>query len=57
MENIGEDHLNFIAVWSMPGFEQYKRAISVPDGEPIVPLSKSQVDELRRKYSHYGIYQ
>ena len=57
MENIGKDHLTHIDVWSAPGFPDYMRAISVPAGEPITPLSKAEVDELRKKYSHYGIYQ
>ncbi len=57
MENIGTNHLTHIDVWSAPGFQEYMRAISVPAGEPVVPLSKAEVDELRKKYSHYGIYQ
>ena len=57
MENVGKEHLTHIDVFSAPGFEEYMRAISVPEGEPIVPLSKAEVDELRKKYSHYGIYQ
>jgi quercetin dioxygenase-like cupin family protein len=57
MENIGKEHLTHIDVWSVHGFEEYMRAISVPAGTPIVPLSKAELEELRRKYSHYGIYQ
>jgi quercetin dioxygenase-like cupin family protein len=57
MENIGKDHLTHIDVWSAPGFQEYMRAISVPAGKPVVPLSKAEVDELRKKYSHYGVYQ
>ena len=57
MENIGKDHLTHIDVWSAHGFEEHMRAISVPAGSPIVPMSKTEVEELRRKYSHYGIYQ
>jgi len=57
MENIGKDHLTHIDVWSAPGYQEYMRAISVPAGEPVVPLSKAEVDELRKKYSHFGIFQ
>jgi quercetin dioxygenase-like cupin family protein len=57
MENIGKEHLTHIDVWSAPGFQEYMRAISVPKGEPNIPLSKAEVNELRKKYSHYGIYQ
>src|ERR1700724_127489 len=52
MENIGKEHLTHIDVWSAPGFEEYMRAISVLEGEPIVPLSKAEVDGLRKKNSH-----
>jgi quercetin dioxygenase-like cupin family protein len=57
MENIGKDHLTHIDVWSAPGYQEYMRAISVPAGEPVIPLSKAEVDELRKKYSHFGIFQ
>ncbi len=57
MENVGKEHLTHIDVWSAPGFQEYMRAISVSAGEPVVPLSKAEVNELRKKYSHYGIYQ
>ena len=57
MDNVGNDHLKHIDVWSAPGFLQYMRSISVPIGEPVVPLSKAEVEELRKKYSHFGIFQ
>jgi quercetin dioxygenase-like cupin family protein len=57
LENIGKDHLTLISVWSAPGYEDYLRAISVPVGEPVTPLSKAELDEIRKKYSHFGIYQ
>jgi quercetin dioxygenase-like cupin family protein len=57
MENIGKEPLTHIDVWSAPGYQEYMRVISVPKGEPIIPLSKAEVNALRKKYSHYGIYQ
>jgi hypothetical protein len=33
------------------------RAISVPAGEPVTPLSKEELIEIRKKYLHFGIYQ
>src|SRR5260370_24728489 len=57
MDNVGKIHLTHIDVWSAPGFQEYMLAISVPAGQPVVPLSKAEVDELRKKYSHFGIYQ
>jgi quercetin dioxygenase-like cupin family protein len=57
MENVGNDRLTHIDVWSAPGFQEYMRSISVPIGQPVVPLSKAEVEELRKRYSHFGIYQ
>ena len=57
MENVGNDRLKNTAIWSAPGAEQYQRSISVPAGQPIVPMSKAEVEELRKKYSHYFIFQ
>jgi quercetin dioxygenase-like cupin family protein len=57
MENIGKDHLTHVDVWSAHGFEEYMRAISAPAGSPITPLSKAELEEIRKKYSHYGVYQ
>jgi hypothetical protein len=57
LENIGKDHLTQIGVWSAPGYEDYMRAISVPAGEPVTPLSKEELIEIRKKYLHFGIYQ
>jgi len=57
MENIGKDRLTHVDIWSQHGFEEYMKAISAPVGTPIVPLSKAEVEELRKKYAHYGVYQ
>ena len=57
MENIGKDHLTHVDIWSAHGFEEYMRAISAPAGSPVTSLSKAEVEELRKKYSHYGVYQ
>jgi quercetin dioxygenase-like cupin family protein len=57
MENIGKDHLTHVDIWSAHGFEEYMRAISAPAGSPVTPLSKAEVEELRKKYAHYGVFQ
>lgn len=57
LENIGKEPLTSTGVLSAPGYEEYLRAISVLAGQPIVPLSKADLDELRKKHSHDAIYQ
>lgn len=56
MENNSGVHLMHTDVFSSPGYENYMRAISVTEGESIVPLSKSEIDALRAKYAPYGVY-
>jgi quercetin dioxygenase-like cupin family protein len=56
-ENIGKDRLVHRDVFPAPGFEEYMRAISVPAGAAIVALSKTELEQIRKKYSHYEIYQ
>jgi len=57
VENIGKDHLISTGVMSAPGYEEYLRAISVPAGTPNTPLSKAELETIRKKYSHHAIYQ
>jgi quercetin dioxygenase-like cupin family protein len=57
LENIGKGQLTSTGVLSAPGYEEYLRAISVPEGKPIVPLSKAELDEIRERHSHDAIYQ
>jgi hypothetical protein len=55
LQNIGEGHLTSSGVLSAPGYEEYLRAISAPEGKPAVPLSKAELDEIRKKHSHSAI--
>lgn len=57
VENIGKDHLISIGVMSSPGYEDYLRAISVPAGTPSTPLSKAELETIRKKYSQHAVYQ
>src|SRR5215467_13416305 len=57
VENVGKDHLISTGVMSAPGYEEYLRAISVLEGQPNTPLSKAELEEIRKKYSLHAIYQ
>ena len=57
VENVGSGHLISTGVLSAPGYEDYLRAISVPAGQPVVPLSMAELDELRKKHASHAIYQ
>jgi hypothetical protein len=49
LENTGKEHLTSTGVLSAPGYEEYLRAISVPEGKPVAPLSKAELDEIRKE--------
>jgi quercetin dioxygenase-like cupin family protein len=57
VENIGKGHLISTGVFSAPGYEEYLRAISVPVGQTNTPLSKTELEEIRKKHLHDAIYQ
>ena len=57
VENISRQHLIITGIMSAPGYEEYLRAISVQEGKPNAPLSKAELEEIRKKYSHNVIYQ
>jgi hypothetical protein len=55
-ENIGTEHINLTSVYSAPGYEEYLRAVSVIVVQPVAPLWKGELDEIRKKHVHDGIY-
>ena len=57
MENIGTDHLTHTDIWSTSGHEEYMRAVSVPAGQPVVPMTEQDLMEIRKKFTHYAIFQ
>jgi quercetin dioxygenase-like cupin family protein len=57
VENIGTEPISLVFIFSEPGFEEYMRATSVPEGEKFVPLSKAELDEIRKKHAHAVIYE
>jgi quercetin dioxygenase-like cupin family protein len=55
--NIGNEAISTVFVFSAPGFEDFMRAESVREGEKVVPLSKSEDEEIMKKHAHAVIYQ
>ena len=54
--NIGTDPIGCIFVFSAPGFEDYMRAESVPDGQKITPLTKAEDAQIMKEHAHAVIY-
>ena len=56
IDNIGNDVINLMAIFSAPGFEEFMREGSVREGEKNVPLSKAEDAEIQKKHAHDVIY-
>jgi quercetin dioxygenase-like cupin family protein len=56
VDNIGNDPIRAVAVFSAPGFEEFMRETSVLEGEKNVPLTKAENDAAEKKHSHAVIY-
>jgi mannose-6-phosphate isomerase-like protein (cupin superfamily) len=56
LRNSGVEPLGIVAVFSRPGFEQYQRAISVPEGQHADPLSVDELQAIRARYREHVAY-
>jgi quercetin dioxygenase-like cupin family protein len=54
--NIGTDAISLVFVFSAPGFEDYMRAESVPEGQKILPLTKAEDAQIMKEHAHAVIY-
>ncbi len=54
--NIGTDAISLVFVFSAPGFEDFMRAESVPEGQKITPLSKAEDARIMKGHAHAVIY-
>jgi quercetin dioxygenase-like cupin family protein len=51
-ENIGNDPISMVAIFSAPGFEEFMRAGSVREGENNLPLTEAENDQIEK--AHLG---
>jgi quercetin dioxygenase-like cupin family protein len=56
VDNIGNDAMSFVAIFSAPGFEDFMRDVSAREGEKNVPLSQAENDQIEKKHAHAVIY-
>jgi quercetin dioxygenase-like cupin family protein len=54
--NIGTDAISCIFVFSGPGFEDFMRAESVPEGQKIRPLTKAEDARIMKEHANAVIY-
>jgi quercetin dioxygenase-like cupin family protein len=54
--NIGKDAIHGVFVFSAPGFDDFMRAESAPEGQKATPLTKARDAQLQKEYAHTVIY-
>ncbi len=54
--NTGGEAIHAIYIFSAPGFDEFMRAESGREGEPIVPLSKAEDAAILARHTHAVIY-
>ena len=56
LTNTGTDAIHGVFVFSAPGFDDFMRAESVPEGEKITPLTKAEDAQIMKQHAHAVIY-
>jgi quercetin dioxygenase-like cupin family protein len=54
--NIGTEPIHGVFVFSAPGFEEFMRAESIPEGQKITPLTKAEDAQLMKEHADAVIY-
>ncbi len=57
LRNTGTEPLSLVAIFSRPGFEEYQRAISVPEGQAAKPLSVEELSAIRKQHRQHVTYE
>jgi quercetin dioxygenase-like cupin family protein len=56
LRNTGNTPLSIAFIFSKPGFEELLRETSVLEGQPVLPLSETEVARLRAKHRSHVVY-
>lgn len=54
--NIGAEAIHGVFVFSAPGFDDFMRAESAAEGEPMRPLTKAEDAQLMKQHAHAVVY-
>ena len=57
LRNTGSDALKIVALFSRPGYEEYLREISVPEGQTPTPLSVEELSAIRARHLETAVYE
>ena len=56
VRNTGREPLGVAFVFSKPGFEELMRDNSVPEGQPVPPMSAEERERIRKRHSWHTTY-
>lgn len=57
VRNTGAEPLSIAFIFSKPGFEAYLRDTSVPEGQPVLPLSDAERAAIRARHGWHTVYE
>jgi quercetin dioxygenase-like cupin family protein len=57
LKNTGTQPMAIAFVFSKPGFEDYLRDTTVPEGQPAPPLSDTELARIRRNHMSHTVYE
>jgi oxalate decarboxylase/phosphoglucose isomerase-like protein (cupin superfamily) len=57
LANTGKEPMAIAFFFSKPGFEDYMRDTSVPEGQPAPPMSPEELGAIRQKHAAHTIYE
>jgi quercetin dioxygenase-like cupin family protein len=57
VENIGNEPVDLVCIFSVPGFEEFLRDTTVREGEKNIPMSQAEDDAIEKKHAHAVVYQ
>ena len=57
LRNTGTEPLRIVAIFSQPGYEEYLREISVPEGQNPTPLSIEELSAIRARHLDSAVYE
>jgi quercetin dioxygenase-like cupin family protein len=56
LRNNGTEPLSIIAIFAKPGFDDFLRALTVPEGEHATPLTVDELSRIRARYRRHIVY-
>lgn len=57
LRNTGSVPLRIVAIFSQPGYEDYLREISVPEGQTPTPLTVEELSAIRARHRESAVYE